>query len=376
MLTFGQLLKNLRLEANIGQRELARNIGVSSTYLNDIENDKRPAPKKEILDSIHEFLNIENDKFFDLAGLSKKSLPPDVEEYLLNEDTAINLVRFLKNSEVTKTQIREIQKFLVSKNYRAIIIAAGLGSRLKNFTKNTPKCMLEVNGKPIIEHQIDAYKSNGVETISVVRGYQKEKINIPGLNYYENTDFKNNNVLNSLFFAEKEIYGNVIISYSDIIFTSSVIERLLDSTADISIVVDVDWRQRYIGREDHPISEAENVIFDANQQVVDIGKILTKPSDVFGEFIGLMKLSPRGAEIIKRHFHRAKTIYWNKAYQKAKSFQNAYITDFLKDMIDLGVPVHTVIIERGWQEIDTVEDLENASKIMRQNRIVKNESNK
>ena len=45
---------------------------------------------------------------------------------------------------------------------------------------------------------------------------------------------------------------------------------------------------------------------------------------------------------------------------KAATFQNAYITDILKDMTDFGVPIHTVIIERGWQEIDTIEDYENA----------------
>ena len=47
-----------------------------------------------------------------------------------------------------------------------------------------------------MEHQLDAYNINGISDISVIRGYKKEKINIAGLNYFENTDFENNNILN------------------------------------------------------------------------------------------------------------------------------------------------------------------------------------
>ena len=73
-----------------------------------------------------------------------------------------------------------------------------------------------------------------------------------------------------------------------------------------------------------------------------------------------MKLSPRGAEIFKHHFNRAKALFWDKPFQKAKTFQKAYLTDLLKDMTEMGVPIHTVIIEQGWQEIDTIEDFKNA----------------
>ena len=103
------------------------------------------------------------------------------------------------------------------------------------------------------------------------------------------------------------------------------------------------------------------MIFDANQSVQDIGKILTSPGDVHGEFIGMLKLTPKGAEIFKKHFNRSKELFWDKPYQRAKTFQQAYLTDFLKDMTELGVPIHSVIIEQGWLEIDTQQDLEIAA---------------
>ena len=143
-------------------------------------------------------------------------------------------------------------------------------------------------------------------------------------------------------------------------FEPHVVGRL-ESNADISIVVDVDWKGSYEHRSEHPIEEAENVIFDANHNVTDIGKILTSPGDVHGEFIGMLKLTPRGAEIFKEHFKRAKTLFWDKPFHRAASFQNAYITDFMKDMVDLGVPIHSVLIEQGWLEIDTAQDLKHAA---------------
>ena len=245
---------------------------------------------------------------------------------------------------------------------KAIIIAAGLGSRLKGYTENLPKCMLKFGDKTLLERQLDAYRECGISNISVIRGYNKEIIYYEGLRYFENTDFENNNILNSLFYAEDELNGNVIVSYSDILFESSVVKRLLESDADISIVVDIDWRAYYVDRKDHPLEEAENVIFNANNEVVKIGKVLTAKDDVFGEFIGMMKFSPRGIENFKRHFQRAKEQFWDRPFQRAKTFQKAYITDMIQDMVDLGVPIHCVIIERGWKEIDTVEDYEKALK--------------
>lgn len=249
---------------------------------------------------------------------------------------------------------------MTSSNVKAIVIAAGLGSRLKGYTEDLPKCMLKFGEKTLLERQVDAYRECGIKNISVIRGYKKEKINYPNLRYYDNPEFENNNILNSLFYAEEELKGNVVVAYSDIIFDAAVVRRLLEAQSDISIVVDIDWRGYYVDRKDHPIEEAENVIFSTDNEVIKIGKILTEKDDVHGEFIGMMKFTPRGADIFKRHFHRAKQLFWDKPYQRAKVFQKAYITDIIQDMADLGVPIHCVIIERGWQEIDTVEDYEKA----------------
>ncbi len=357
---FGPFIRRLRTNLDITQRELAKKVGIAPSYLNDLEKEKRAAPKLEVIKKLSSILKISLNHLNDLAGISKKEIAPDISEFIRKNPKIISLIRSIKESNLDENELSHIENSISKKKTRALIIAAGLGSRLKDHTENLPKCMLDFGGQTLLQRQLNAYKKNEINDISLIRGYKKEKINYKGIKYFENTDFKNNNILNSIFYAEKIINGNIIISYSDILFEPSVVERLQNSDHDISVVVDIDWRGYYVGRKDHPISEAENVIFNSNNEVEKIGKINTGNEEVHGEFIGMIKLSSRGAEIFKHHFHRLKKIYWNKPFQRAKIFQKAYLTDFIQELVDIGIKVHCVIIESGWKEIDTVEDYQKA----------------
>jgi len=245
---------------------------------------------------------------------------------------------------------------------KAIIIAAGMGSRLNPLTNDRPKCMLELTGKTLLERQIEALKGAGIDRLAVIKGYKKEMINYPDITYYANDDYQNNNILHSLFYADQEMDDEFVAAYSDILYDKTVVKRLLDSKGDISIVVDIDWRGYYDGRSEHPIEEAENVVFDANNNVVKIGKILPDKDAVHGEFIGMMKCSKKGARIFKRYFGRLKEKYNGKPFQRALVFEKAYLTDIFQDMADSGIKINCVIIEKGWIEIDTVQDFERARK--------------
>ena len=357
---FGSFIREFRIKKDIGQRELAKKINISASYLNDIEKNKRPAPKLEILKKISKILDIDFKYLNDLASISNKDIAPDIYEFIKNKPEITSFLRILKESDFNKSDLSELEKKILKNKTKVLIVAAGLGSRLKKHTEELPKCMLDFGGKTLLQRQIDAYKQNGIKDISLIKGYKKNKINYKGIKYYSNTDFKNNNILNSIFYAEKIINGNIIISYSDILFEPFVVKRALESNHDISIVVDIDWRGYYVNRKEHPITEAENVIFNSDNEVVKIGKINTGRNDVHGEFIGMLKLSNKGAEIFKSHFNRCKKLYWNKPFHRAKIFQQAYLTDMIQELVDVGVKVNCVIIEKGWKEIDTVEDYRKA----------------
>ena len=255
--------------------------------------------------------------------------------------------------------------FLVHKNDhemrpKVIVLAAGRGSRLKHYTSHRPKCMLPFGPKTLLEHQLAAFATNDIDKFHVVRGYCGEVIQYQGITYHENPDYMNNNVLNSLFCAESVLNGNVIVCYSDILFTADIVQALLKAEHDISIVVDTKWREYYLHRADHPLSEAEIAVITDNGLVTRIGKNFTEDTCLHGEFIGMMKLTARGAETLKSQFHSARSAFWGQPFQRAVEFQQAYITDMLQHMIDAGISVHCVTIEREWKEIDTVEDYEKA----------------
>ncbi len=358
--TFGSYIRDLRIKNEIGQRELATKIGIAPSYLNDIEKNKRAAPKINIIKKLSLILKADLELLNDLAGKSKKTLPPDIVDYLEKNPNIISLIRSAKNNNLSDDEFEKIESSINKTKTKCLIVAAGLGSRLKGHTKSNPKCMLDFGGKTLLERQLLSYKDNGIENISLIRGYMKNKINYKGIKYFDNNDYKNNNILNSIFYGEDVINGNIIISYSDILFEPFIVKRAMESDHDISVIVDVDWKDYYVDRKDHPLSEAENVIFNSNNEVIKIGKIASEKEEVHGEFIGMIKLNHKGCEILKQNFHRVKKSFWNKPFQRAKIFQKAYLTDMIQELVDIGIKVHCVIIERGWKEIDTVEDYKKA----------------
>ena len=108
---------------------------------------------------------------------------------------------------------------------KAIIIAAGMGKRLRPLTKNTPKCLLIIKKTKIIETQIEVFNYFNIKKINIITGYKREKFKKNLGNFFFNKDYKNNNILNSLFYAKEIIKDNILISYSDIIFKKKLLQK-------------------------------------------------------------------------------------------------------------------------------------------------------
>ena len=88
---------------------------------------------------------------------------------------------------------------------KAIIIAAGIGSRLGDLTKDLPKPLVDVNGKSILQRQIEIFNKFGIDEIIIIRGPHKEKFNFKNVTYVEDTDVSNHDLLGSLMTGEKEM---------------------------------------------------------------------------------------------------------------------------------------------------------------------------
>ena len=137
---------------------------------------------------------------------------------------------------------------------RAIIIAAGRGRRLMPTTADAPKCYAEVQGKRMLDWGLQALADNGISDICFIGGYQIDKVrgDYPHFTFRHNADWENNNILASLMYAEDLMSEPFLCTYSDILFTSDVVKRLLANPADIALSVDTNWLERYQHRSNHP----------------------------------------------------------------------------------------------------------------------------
>lgn len=249
---------------------------------------------------------------------------------------------------------------------KAIIIAAGLGSRLGALTEQTPKCLMQVAGKSILQRQIDAFRAAGVRDIVVVAGYQRDKLPADlDATIVVNERFRHNNILNSLMMAEAEMDDGFVATYADLVFEPRLVQELLDAPGDIVISVERDWKPRYDGLADHPFEAMEKVQFDDQGLVREVGKVVS--NDAPGEFVGIMRCSAAGARSFREAFAEAKASHWGQPWMRAADFEKAYLTDLLQDLIDRGQKVHSAPTGSSrWFEIDTEEDLDHAAQMFSQ----------
>lgn len=245
---------------------------------------------------------------------------------------------------------------------KAIIIAAGSATRLGELTKKIPKGLLKINGKSIIELQLEQFRSNNVLDIIIITGPNHEQFNFSGISLMNDKKFHEHDVLGSLMTAKLEMNDELITSYSDIVFDNSILNSVLNFQGDLGIAIDLNWEKRYLDRTDHPRSEADNVVIE-NNKIIKIKKNILEytNSQQMGEFLGLMKLSKHGAEIFVKKYNALLDTHEGR-FQNAPSLTKAYLTDMLQELIDSGVDIHPIFIDGEWHEIDTSQDLDQVKK--------------
>jgi len=242
---------------------------------------------------------------------------------------------------------------------RTIIIGAGRGMRLEDRTALIPKTMVDVMGRPMLEWILEALAHAGIQPKDVVfvGGYAQQVIEAahPEFTFVTNDDWPNNNILLSLSYAREHLGQGFISTYGDIIYSGEIVQKLVDSPHDITLGCDTHWRRRYIGRTQHPETDAEKLCADGTL-VTQISRRI--PSEqAAGEFIGVMKMSARGAAAFMAHFDARKAEYAGGPYREGRTWEKAYLIDLLQDMLEAGVPMHRVDTHGAYMEIDTVQDL-------------------
>ncbi len=236
---------------------------------------------------------------------------------------------------------------------KVILLVAGEGKRLRPYTLDRPKCMVEIDGISLIERQIRILKDMELENILMIGGYKAKMLERNDANLKINDRYYETNMVWTLFSAEDEFEGEVIVSYGDIVYSSNVLKALLKSDSDIAVAVDTDWESYWQARNENPLDDAESLKLGYKGDIIEIGQKPKSINEIDAQYMGLMKFSQKGINQIKKIFHKA----LEAGYLMDKPIETSYMTDLLQATIDEGYSVQSVPVSGGWIEIDTVEDL-------------------
>lgn len=255
-----------------------------------------------------------------------------------------------------------------------ILIAAGMGRRLKAVTVQTPKCLVPMNpqGKTMLAQTLDNFWAVGCTECIIITGHAQDafqQIQLPeNVRFLHNADYRNNNILHSLMTAREFFDRPLLISYSDIWVEPFIYQQLIHTEGDAVLTVDTSWQDYYQGRDEHPIEQAEKVLYSAvtqdQAQVIALGKVLpesatksTNQDNQTGEFLGLMKLSATAAKQFRKDFLALdERLNHHSPFQQAASWQQAYLTDLIQYQLEHGQPYSAALVAKGWAEFDTVQD--------------------
>lgn len=228
----------------------------------------------------------------------------------------------------------------------AVILNAGIGSRLKPLTNDTPKCLLSLNDQTILEHQINGLLKYGIKDITMVLGYLSDKIinfskeKFPDLtfNFLINSNYLCTNTLHSLWIAIQSINGPFIYLNGDVFYDDKIINCLLTSP-----------RKTCLAISKHELTQEEVKVILREDLVIAIGKHL-QPVESYGEFIGVAKFSEESAKSLKKQLNN------DVKNGKSNNYFEFSLDSILKNKNIYGIDIS----ELPCIEIDTLNDFKRA----------------
>lgn len=232
---------------------------------------------------------------------------------------------------------------------KAIILAAGRGSRMKSFTDEHPKCLLELRGKSLLDWQLKALREAGITEIAIVTGYKHELLISRRLVEFHNPRWAETNMVSSLACAAEWLEtDSCIVSYSDIFYNASAVAALMKYPGKLAITYDANWRGLWEKRFGDPLLDAETFRLKAGGNLAEIGNKPKAVEEVEGQYMGLLRFTPEGWGEMMRI----------RATLSAEQCDCMHMTGMLQKIIEAEhLPVAAIVYEGEWGEIDSVQDL-------------------
>ena len=232
---------------------------------------------------------------------------------------------------------------------RAIILAAGRGSRMGNLTDERPKCLVEFRGRSLLDGQLAAIRAAGVDEIAIVTGYRRDLLANRVSVEFHNPRWAQTNMFASLGCAGEWLQaGPCVVSYADLFYEPAAVALLASTSAPLAITYDPDWLELWSRRFADPLSDAETFRVDAQGVLQDIGGQAAHADDIQGQYMGLLRIAPEAWGEMQ-----------NLAQALAPHERDAlHMTGLLQKVIRAGqVPVRALAYRGQWGEIDSPSDL-------------------
>lgn len=233
---------------------------------------------------------------------------------------------------------------------RAIILAAGRGSRMKNLTDERPKCLVELRGKALLDWQLEALRAAGITEIAIVTGYKRELLANRGLIEFHNVRWAETNMVSSLACAKDWLQTEpCIVSYSDIFYSPAGVESLMACTSSLAVTYDPDWLKLWTLRFNDPLLDAETFRLTPEHTLAEISNRPKSVEEVQGQYMGLLRFTPEGwAEVSKI-----------RSSLTSDQCDKMHMTGMLQKIIDTShLAITAIPYLDKWGEIDSAQDLE------------------
>lgn len=232
---------------------------------------------------------------------------------------------------------------------KAIILAAGRGSRMKSLTDNNLKCLVKLRGKTLLDWQLKALREAGIRDIAVVTGYRRELLADKGLTEFHNPNWESTQMVSSLACADSWLKeGPCVVSYSDIFYAPDAVRSLMQSSSALAVTYDPNWLALWQQRFGDPLLDAETFRLTAEHTLAEIGNKPQSVAEVQGQYMGLLRFTPEGwAEV--QHI---------RTELGAEQAAKMHMTGTLQRVIEAGrVPIEALPYVGEWGEVDTEDDL-------------------
>jgi choline kinase len=216
-----------------------------------------------------------------------------------------------------------------------------------SLTEGLPKCRTVFLGKELIHWQLEALGVPEIDHVAIVRGYLADTFDMD-VTYFENKKWKTTNMVSSLLVAKSWLeVDECIVSYSDIVYSSKIVNKLLAAKGDIVITYDPNWLELWKLRFENPLVDAETFKLDGDR-VIEIGDRANSIEEIDGQYMGLLKFTTKGWAVVSEFLGE----------YEADVVGRMDMTTLLQGLIRQGSEVIATAIDEPWYEIDTEHDLE------------------